>query len=156
VPIIRGITMNDSQGKKPVSSEKLAANRKNAERSTGPRTPAGKQRSSQNHYHHGFYAQRPFPTKELLAQDWEGYNRILSSYREHYSPVGDREIAILLRLEALKLRNEQTHLRPCHVPAAKENCGTLNLTDSLEIFPSVRIVLSQNPLRHRRKRVIGY
>src|ERR1700688_2078227 len=39
---------------KPVSDSKLAANRANAARSTGPRSPEGKSRSAQNSRKHGF------------------------------------------------------------------------------------------------------
>ena len=40
----------------PVSPEQLAANRANAAKSTGPRTPQGKTRSAQNARKHGFTA----------------------------------------------------------------------------------------------------
>lgn len=83
--------MNDKQKVKLVSPQKLTANRTNAQRSTGPRTSAGKQRSAQNAYKHGFYALRLFPTKELVAKDGGDYQRILDVYRTHYAPVGDLE-----------------------------------------------------------------
>ena len=83
--------MKDKQQDKPVSPEKLAANRKNAMRSTGPQTTKGKQRASQNAYKHGFYAKRLFPTNELIARDGADFNSILAAYRSHYAPVGDLE-----------------------------------------------------------------
>jgi hypothetical protein len=96
--------MNDKQEKKSVSSQKLAANRKNAQRSTGPQTPAGKQQSSQNSYKHGFYALRLFPNKELLAQDEADYNRVLAAYRRHYAPVGDLENLSVEKIAVESLR----------------------------------------------------
>jgi hypothetical protein len=51
--------MKDDQQKKPVSPQKLVANRKNGLRSKGPKTPEGKQRASQNSYKHGFFWHRP-------------------------------------------------------------------------------------------------
>jgi len=77
--------------KQPVSPEKLAANRKNSERSTGPQTSAGKQRSSHNSYKHGFFGMRLFPNKQLIAQDGADYERIYAAYWAHYAPMGDLE-----------------------------------------------------------------
>ena len=96
--------MNDKQQEKPVSPQKLAANRKNAKRSTGPRTPKGKQRASQNHYKHGFFAQRLFPTQELFDQDAADYNRVVAAYRGHYAPVGDLENLCVEQIAAESLR----------------------------------------------------
>ncbi|MHB8485812.1 MAG: hypothetical protein ACYDCM_08790 [Candidatus Acidiferrales bacterium] len=108
--------MKDKQQEKPVSPQKLAANRTNAQRSTGPRTSAGKQRSAQNSYKHGFYGKRLFPNNELFARDGADYNRIHAAYWNHYAPVGDLEkycvetIAVeSLRLARL-LGHEQTVL----------------------------------------------
>jgi len=46
--------------KPPVSERKASANRANAQRSTGPRTPAGKARSSLNALRHGILAKAAF------------------------------------------------------------------------------------------------
>jgi len=92
------------QQKKPVSSKKLAANRANGQRSLGPRTSAGKQRSSQNSYKHGFFALRLFPNKDVFAKDGEDYNRILAAYRSHYAPVGDLEKLCVEKIAVESLR----------------------------------------------------
>lgn len=72
--------MEDKRQKKPVSPQKLAANRQNAKHSTGPQTAKGKQRAAENSYQYGFYATRLFPNQELLARDWADYKRILEGY----------------------------------------------------------------------------
>lgn len=46
-------------GDRPPSEARVNANRANAQRSTGPRTAPGKQRSSLNAFRHGVYAMRP-------------------------------------------------------------------------------------------------
>jgi hypothetical protein len=97
-------TMKDKQQKQVVSLEKLAANRKNAKRSTGPRTAEGKQRSSQNAYKHGFYSDRIFPTPELWARDGEGYGRKLAAYRNHYAPIGELENDCVEQMAMYSLR----------------------------------------------------
>ncbi len=96
--------MKDNQQEKPASPQKLAANRKNAKRSTGPQTPKGKQRASQNSYKHGFYSMRLFPNNELLARDGADYNRIFAAYWNHYSPVGDIEKLYVERIAVQSLR----------------------------------------------------
>src|SRR5262249_40181984 len=50
----------EAKGKRPISARKLAANRANAQRSTGPRTAEGKEKSKLNATTHGLTA-RYFP-----------------------------------------------------------------------------------------------
>jgi hypothetical protein len=89
--------MNDNQHKKPSS-------RNNSKRSPGPTSEAGKRRSSQNAYKHGFFALRLFPTDEIIARDGDGYNQILAAYRSHYSPVGDLENSYVEQIAVHSLR----------------------------------------------------
>jgi len=96
--------MKDIQQKKPVSPQKLAANRANAQRSSGPQTVEGKERASQNSYKHGFYAQRLFPNSELFARDGADYNRIVAAYGNHYSPVGYLEKLCVEKIAVQSLR----------------------------------------------------
>src|SRR5438552_17370775 len=46
----------ESSGKRTVSSSKVEANRRNARKSTGPRTPTGKKRASRNALRHALYS----------------------------------------------------------------------------------------------------
>jgi hypothetical protein len=79
--------MDDPKSKKEVSPQKLAANRLNAKRSTGPQTEAGKAKAAQNSYKHGFFALRLFPNDKLRAEDADNYNSVYSGLRSHYAPV---------------------------------------------------------------------
>jgi hypothetical protein len=59
------------------SERQTAANRRNAQRSTGPRSTAGKRRASQNSFRHGFSAKRRTSTEtekqiEKLAREIAG------------------------------------------------------------------------------------
>lgn len=49
------------------TAKQIAANRVNAQRSTGPRTAAGKARSSQNTFKHGFSLKLP-PSSKVLSR----------------------------------------------------------------------------------------
>ena len=70
------------------SPKKIEANRRNALKSTGPRTPSGKRRVSRNATRHGFFS------KWLLIQGRDGnesnqeYDNFCAGVQEHYSPVG--------------------------------------------------------------------
>jgi hypothetical protein len=51
------------------TEKQKAANRANAERSTGPRTPAGKLRSSRNAYRHGLSGPMPYDPSSAAEVD---------------------------------------------------------------------------------------
>src|SRR5436309_8484477 len=78
----------ESSRKRTVSSRKIEANRRNARKSTGPRTATGKKRVSRNALRHGFYS------KWLLVQHRDGnesqaeYDELNAAIQEHYQPVG--------------------------------------------------------------------
>jgi hypothetical protein len=80
--------METTKQKKAVSPAKLAANRANAQHSTGPRGKEGKNKSSQNAWRHGICAKRLFPTPEQQDREGEDFALILNGVRDHYRPVG--------------------------------------------------------------------
>jgi hypothetical protein len=93
----------DGNGAKS-SAKKRAANRANALRSTGPRTPAGKERVSRNAVTHGLF------TQDILipGEDGEALKELGTQMRAEWQPVGVREdtlveimVACLWRLRRL-------------------------------------------------------
>jgi hypothetical protein len=50
----------EDRAERPVSERKLSANRANAQKSTGPRTPEGKRRVARNAVKHGILAREVF------------------------------------------------------------------------------------------------
>ena len=79
--------MSIEESQKPAkvtSSCKIEANRRNAQRSTGPKTPEGKAKSSQNSITHGIFVKRflngaaPGTVSEIEA--------LVAGIREHYKP----------------------------------------------------------------------
>jgi hypothetical protein len=75
-------------GKPTVSLRKVESNRRNSQRSTGPKTATGKKRVSRNAVRHGFFS------KFLLIQHRDGkesqseFDDFYASANKHYQPVG--------------------------------------------------------------------
>jgi len=76
---------------KSISPEKLAANRANAQHSTGPKTLEGKARSAQNSRKHGFFARQPLPAGKMGDALWQAYGDLVAGIWEYYAPVGYME-----------------------------------------------------------------
>ncbi len=76
------------------SAAQIAANRRNALRSTGPRTAAGKARSCLNARKHGLYARDQSPS----AEDAEQIDRLAECYRWRLQPQDAIEESLIRRL----------------------------------------------------------
>ena len=72
-------------------SKRTAANRRNAQLSTGPRTEEGKSRSRQNALTHGILASALLITAGEGAQDRAEFNEFLTGLRRDIAPVGKLE-----------------------------------------------------------------
>jgi hypothetical protein len=90
---------------KPISPRRLAANRRNAQRSTGPRTPAGKKRCSQNAIKHGLCS---FHATRLPGECQATFNLFIDELREDLKPktiadicTFDQLCSVLWRLERM-------------------------------------------------------
>jgi hypothetical protein len=88
----------NSSPKPPISERKLAANRANALRSTGPRTREGKQRSSMNALRHGILARSAF-NEEI---DGEGkraeFDELVAGLAQEYQPRTTTEVMTVQQL----------------------------------------------------------
>jgi hypothetical protein len=80
---------------RPVSPKKLAANRANAAKSTGPRTPDGKARSAQNGRQHGFTAST-FAVVRL--EDLQEIAHLRADLIAVYRPVNSQELFAIERI----------------------------------------------------------
>jgi hypothetical protein len=81
--------------KKPVSPKRLAANRANAARSTGPRSAEGKARSAQNSRKHGFTASI-FAVVRL--EELDEVARLREDLIACYQPVNSQELFAIERI----------------------------------------------------------
>jgi hypothetical protein len=86
--------------RKPISEKRLAANRANAEKSTGPRTATGKQRSALNATRHGILAQ----VIHLPEEEMKAYDRFTGEYVATIAPVGAIEIQLANACADLQFR----------------------------------------------------
>ncbi len=106
-----------------VSEARLAANRANARLSTGPRTPAGKSKSSQNALTHGLTGQ----VRIVTQAEEDTLANLLESLTTEYAPRTAIEQILVRRLALLAIRLERAagaeaakldewcHLRPTRV-----------------------------------------
>jgi hypothetical protein len=75
------------------STAQITANRANAAKSTGPRTAAGKSRSSQNNLRHGFRS-----GAILVNEEDPAFLRILAGHITMYAPSGPTQLAAVHRI----------------------------------------------------------
>jgi hypothetical protein len=80
---------------KPETSERrIAANRANAQKSTGPKTPEGRARSSQNAYRHGLCATSFIVANENLDE----YNALRRDFAARFGPCDYVEACLVDRM----------------------------------------------------------
>jgi len=73
------------------SPAQITANQANAQHCTGPKTEAGKERSSQNSLQHGLFSARVV----LPYENQSEYDALLAGLTDHYQPVGVEEITMV-------------------------------------------------------------
>ena len=98
---------------------RTTANRANAQRSTGPRTAAGKQRSSLNALRHGLTGQ----TVVLPSEDLGAYERHTQAFHDEHQPKGATEIQLVQELADIAWRLNR-------ISALEANLLTLGLTET--------------------------
>jgi hypothetical protein len=90
--------LTNSSPKSSVSERKLAANRANAQRSTGPRTRAGKARSSLNALRHGILAKAAFNSRIDGENRRAEFNELVAGLAQEYQPRTMTEVVTVQQL----------------------------------------------------------
>ena len=86
---------NPNQTRTPTEAQ-IDANRRNAQKSTGPRTAEGKAASSRNRLLRGLRANKHI----LLDEDPEDFLTLLHDHFDRFRPIGDGEEKLVLRIAA--------------------------------------------------------
>jgi len=74
--------------KPAVSNRKREANKRNAQKSTGPRTSRGKENSSRNSFRHGFFSHHLFAESQIPTEDLSDYRKLHERLVQELEPVG--------------------------------------------------------------------
>ncbi len=159
-------------GGSPMLSERqLAANRENAQKSTGPRTPEGKSVCAQNASRHGKLADEVL----LACEDRKQFIRYSRRYHREFQPIGHLEKSLVNEMVAASWRRDRLGIlearlidhsyntipepilpqstpeaeapHPDHSPVAFRNAlGYRELVDTSKVLPQ----LSRDAARHNR------
>src|SRR5258708_12299294 len=89
-------TQETQKADKTTSARKIEANRRNAQRSTGPKTPEGKAKSSQNAITHGIFVKKFLngASPETVAE----IEVLAAGIREHYQPADMLEEMLMQKI----------------------------------------------------------
>jgi hypothetical protein len=125
----------------PVSKQQLAANRANAQHSTGPNTTGGKKRSSQNALRHGITAQTTIMTDE----DRIKHDEFCANMMADLAPVGGMEtfLASSVAEEAWRLNHARAQCG--NIVAIGHFDGTGDIYDAAEhqaVHPEVHTAIT--------------
>ncbi|HTI99824.1 MAG TPA: hypothetical protein VL527_13165 [Dongiaceae bacterium] len=94
----------------PPTPEQIAANRANARKSTGPRTPVGKAISCQNAVKHGRLARQVLVRGHKLRESGREFRSLSEAYYRHLAPVGPVESLLVDRIVILAWRLRRGHI----------------------------------------------
>jgi phage protein D len=94
--ISRSKVVAQTRPTRTTSPRKVEANRRNAQRSTGPKTPEGKAKSSQNSITHGIFVTKFLngAAPETVAE----IEALAAGIREHCQPVGILEEILVQKI----------------------------------------------------------
>lgn len=89
---------NAAHTKKPASSAKRAANRANAQRSTGPRTESGKARSCSNRFGRGFFVERLLVETLARREDPDEFATLHMRWHQTLRPMTEVEADLVEKI----------------------------------------------------------
>jgi len=88
------------------SQKQIGANRRNAQKSTGPKTPEGKARVSRNALRHGLTAENAV----IEGEDESEYNDFQADFYDHLQPQGPVEAHLVQEIATAAWRLRRIHI----------------------------------------------
>ena len=138
----------EPQPKPELSPARLAANRENALKSTGPKSEQGKFVSSRNHIVHGL-ARKNRDFQLLPFEDLNEYNMTVADFISEYRPQTDTEVALVHNLaESLWLRNRAQNFQRGVSIKPPAFCSTKRSWPSICAMKRLTTVPSTPPSTH--------
>jgi hypothetical protein len=125
----------------PIVTDRAAINRANSQHSTGPRTEAGKQRSSLNALRHGLTAASPV----LASEDPAAYEDHRRSFFDEYKPATPTESQLVIELIDTSWRLNRIPLLEADVlaraaaPVPPDDEITFDIVDAHRIIANLAI-----------------
>ena len=136
----------------PAAGRRAAANKANAQKSTGPRTDAGKQRSRMNALRHGLTGQ----IVVLPTEDHAAYQRHAQRLLDHFQPADaleeqlvqsladsswrlNRVNAVETNLFSLGITENENHVQANHLEAEAALAMALTFRDNVHTFSNLSI-----------------
>ncbi len=100
----------------PITEKQLSANRQNALKSTGPQTPAGKRRASQNAVTHGLHAKDNVIDSPHLKESPEEYEALIDSLSDELNPEGEFQTQLVHKIANCLWRQRRAiHAETAHL-----------------------------------------
>ncbi len=121
------------------TDRQIDANRRNARRSTGPRTPAGKALSSQNALKHGLRARAAL----LPGEHKQAFARLFNDFRAAYRPLGCLERVLVEQMaiawwKLFRLTRIESHVYQDIAAGADLSADPLDVSFGLKNEPDPR------------------
>jgi hypothetical protein len=130
------------------ASNRAVVNRANSRNSTGPRTEAGKQRSSLNALRHGLTAQ----TAVLPSEDPAAFQRHLQQFLDEYRPATATETQLVHELANTAWRLNRVPLLEAELFTRAANPPNEQAAIDFDIVDAHRLLSSLGLLGHRLSR----
>jgi len=130
--------------KKTMSEAALAANRANAQKSSGPRTTMGKLKAASNSLKHGLYSMKNF---DDFVSDHDHALAVATNFIEQFNPVTPTEVALVHQLIHMQIRFLQMEF--LYGQAMRFRVEDI-LTKPVTFLPAIMRELDRLPSRIRR------